>query len=219
MSMGKPKAPNAFTNLGLSSESSPLKPKSILNFSLGPLQPHTLLLHLWRRRRRKWRRERHCRRSSELVQATNFPSRRLDYRHPRRVRRRVPTSASGSGASSCGLVSASGSGASSHGLVSASEGASSVEPGCLGESLPRGVRRRQCCCHRVPIAGGLGRVASKGGDDEGRVDGGTFTQNARCMGLAGAPQESLMLPELHPRLSICWDFGSFGARLEMGVEF
>ena len=124
MSMGKPKTPNAFTKLGLSFESSPLKPKSILNFSLGPLQPHTLLLHLWRRRRRKWRRERHCRRSSELVQATNFSSRRLDFRHPCSVLRCVPTSASGSGASSCGLVSAS-------------EDASSVEPGRLGESLPR----------------------------------------------------------------------------------
>ena len=33
--MGKPKAPNAFTNLGLLSESSPLKPKSTLILSLG----------------------------------------------------------------------------------------------------------------------------------------------------------------------------------------
>ena len=137
MSMGKPKAIKAFTNLGFSFRHNPLKSKSILIFSLGPLQPHTLLLHLWRRRRRKWRRERHCRRSSELVQAANFPSHRLDYRHPCHVRRRVPTSASGSGASSCGLVSASGSGASNRGLVSASEDASSVEPGRLGESLPR----------------------------------------------------------------------------------
>ncbi|WKA11815.1 hypothetical protein VitviT2T_029277 [Vitis vinifera] len=55
-------------------------------------------------------------------------------RHPLR---RVPTSASGSGANSCGLVSAPGSGASSRSLVSASEDASSVEPGRLGESLPR----------------------------------------------------------------------------------
>ena len=66
----------------------------------------------------------HCRRSSELVQAANFPSRGLDYRHPCRVRHRVPMSASGSGASS-------------RDLVSASEDASSVEPGRLGESLPR----------------------------------------------------------------------------------
>ena len=81
------------------------------------------------------------------------------------------------------------------------------------------MRRRQCCCHRVPIAGGLGRVALKGDDDEGRVDGGTFTQNARCMGLAGAPQESLMLPELHPRLSICWDFGALALGSKWGVSF
>ena len=33
--MGKPKAPNAFTNLGLSSESNPLKPKSTLILPLG----------------------------------------------------------------------------------------------------------------------------------------------------------------------------------------
>ena len=35
ISMGKPKAIKAFTKLGFSSESSPLKPKSILLFSLG----------------------------------------------------------------------------------------------------------------------------------------------------------------------------------------
>ena len=67
----------------------------------------------------------------------------------------------------------------------------------------RHVHRRQCRDHRVLVAGGLGRVASKGGDGKGRVDDDAFTWNARCMGLARAPQESLMLSELHPGLSIC----------------
>ena len=67
----------------------------------------------------------------------------------------------------------------------------------------RHVRCQQWCCHRVPVAGGLGKVGSRGGDDEGRADGDTLTWNARCMGLAGAPCESLVLPELHPGLSIC----------------
>ena len=67
----------------------------------------------------------------------------------------------------------------------------------------RHVRRRRCCCHRVLVAGRLGKVASRGGDDEERVDGDTLTWNTRCMGLAGAPRESLVLPKLHLGLSIC----------------
>ena len=67
----------------------------------------------------------------------------------------------------------------------------------------RHVRRRRCCCHRVLVAGRLGKVASRDGDDEERVDGDTLTWNARCMGLAEAPRESLVLPELHLGLSIC----------------
>ena len=51
----------------------------------------------------------------------------------------------------------------------------------------RHVRCRQCCGHQVLVAGGLGRVFSKGGDGEGRVDGNAFTWNVRCMGLTGAP--------------------------------
>ena len=45
-------------------------------------------------------------------------------------------------------------------------GASSVEPGRLGGETRR-VRRRRCCCHQVPTAGGLGKAPSRGGDDEG----------------------------------------------------
>ena len=51
----------------------------------------------------------------------------------------------------------------------------------------RHARHRQCCCHRVPVAGRLGKAASRDDGDEGRVSGNTFTGNARCMGLAGAP--------------------------------
>ena len=54
--------------------------------------PH-LLPHLRGRRRGKWRWERQRRRASKSVQAARCPRRRLDYRRPCRVLRRIPASA------------------------------------------------------------------------------------------------------------------------------
>ena len=139
--------------------------------------------------------------ASKLVQDARFLRRHLDYRHPCRVRRHVPASAFMRGARSCSLVSAHEDGASSRGLCRRVRG-------FFGRTWPSGGGNSPRTSPTMLLPSGsysrrAGQSAFKGRRRRGRVGGDFLTWNARCMGLAGTPWESLMLPKLHPRLSIC----------------
>ena len=101
----------------------------IFIFSIAPL-------HFRRRRRRNWRWEASPE-PSKLVQAARFTRRRLDYRHPCRVRHRVPASAFMRGARNYSLVSAPEDGASSRDLYRRVRG-------FLGRTWPSGGEFATC---------------------------------------------------------------------------